>query len=140
MALSVLSPAFERSKKLAIEKSSRAILKLVPELRPTPGAQATDRLFYSIVGATLALGLLGLLGVNILLGNDAVRVRELKIEAILVNEEREEALRQVALLSTSEALAERAFALGMIPSSSPTFLDISAPVAVEPVKVVKEKP
>ena len=75
MALSVLSPAFERSKKLAIEKSSRAILKLVPELRPTPGAQATDRLFYSIVGATLALGLLGLLGVNILLGNDAERVR-----------------------------------------------------------------
>jgi len=28
----------------------------------------------------------------------------------------------------------------MIPSKSPTFLDISAPVAVEPVKVVKEKP
>ena len=79
MALSVLSPAFERSKKLAIAKSSKVILKLVPELRPTPGQQATDRLFYSIVGATLALCLLGLLGINILLGNDAVKVRELKI-------------------------------------------------------------
>ncbi|MBM3655977.1 MAG: hypothetical protein FJW91_03380 [Actinobacteria bacterium] len=140
MALSVLSPAFERSKKLAIEKSSNAILKLVPELRPTSREQATDRLFYSIVGAILSLGLLGLLGINILLENDAVRVRELKIEAIMVNEEREEALRQVALLSTSESLAERALSLGMIPSSSPTFLDISIPFAPEQEKVVKAKP
>jgi len=130
MALSVLSPAFERSKKLAIQKSSKVILKLVPELRPTPGQQATDRIFYSIVGATLALGLLGLLGINILLGNDA----------IMVNEEREDALRQVALLSTSESLAERAISLGMIPSSSPTFLDISEPVPLEPEKVAKAKP
>ena len=140
MALSVLSPAFERSKKLAIQKSSKVILRLVPELRPTPGQQATDRLFYSIVGATLALGLLGLLGINILLGNDAVRVRELKIEAIMVNEEREEALRQVALLSTSESLAERAISLGMIPSSSPTFLDISEPIPLEVEKAAKDKP
>ncbi|NBQ01058.1 MAG: hypothetical protein EB074_03725 [Actinobacteria bacterium] len=140
MALSVLTPAFERSKKLAIQKSSSAILKLVPELRPTPGQQATDRLFYSMVSAILALGLLGLLGINILLGNDAVKVRELKIAAIKVNEEREEALRKVALLSTSEALAERAISLGMIPSSSPTFLDISEPIPLEPEKVAKAKP
>jgi hypothetical protein len=88
----------------------------------------------------LALGLLGLLGINILLGNDAVRVRELKIEVIMVNEEREEALRQVALLSTSESLAERALSLGMIPSNSPTFLDISEPIPLEPEKVSKAKP
>jgi len=80
------------------------------------------------------------LGINILLGNDAVRVRELKIEAIMVNEEREEALRQVALLSTSESLAERAISLGMIPSSSPTFLDISEPIPLEVDKAAKDKP
>ena len=70
-------------------------------------------------------GLLGLLGINILLGNDAVRIRELKLEAIAINEEREAALREVAILSTSEALAERAISLGMVPSGTPQFVDIS---------------
>jgi len=73
----------------------------------------------------LAAGLLGLLGINILLGNDAVRIRELKLEAIAINEDREAALREVAQLSTSEALASRAISLGMVPSGTPTFIDLS---------------
>ena len=60
-----------------------------------------------------------------MLGNDAVRIRELKLEAIAINEDRESALREVAKLSTSEALAERAISLGMVPSGTPTFLDTS---------------
>ncbi len=132
MALSALAPAIERSTKNVARKSSQAVLRLVPELRPVPGQQATDRVFYGVVAAVLVAGLLGLLSINILLGNDAVRIRELKLEAISINEQREEALRQVAALSTSEALAEKAIQLGMIPSETPRFLDISIPQEVKP--------
>ena len=125
MALSALAPAFERSRKAVVKRSSQVVLKLVPELRPIAGQQAADNVFYGVLAAILITGLLGLLGINILLGNDAVRIRELKLEAIAINEDRESALREVAKLSTSEALAERAISLGMVPSGTPTFLDIS---------------
>ena len=125
MALSALAPAFERSRKTVVRKSTQAVLRLVPELRPVPGEQASDRTFYGVIAAILIAGLLGLLGINILLGNDAVRIRELKLEAIAINEEREAALREVATLSTSETLAERAISLGMVPSGTPQFVDIS---------------
>ena len=125
MALSALAPAFERSRKTVVRKSTQAVLRLVPELRPVPGEQASDRTFYGVIAAILISGLLGLLGINILLGNDAVRIRELKLEAIAINEEREAALREVAKLSTSEVLAERAISLGMVPSGTPQFVDIS---------------
>ncbi|NBY51195.1 MAG: hypothetical protein EBV63_03525 [Actinobacteria bacterium] len=137
MALSALAPAFERSRKAVAKKSSQVVLKLVPELRPVPGQQATDRVFYGVVTGILVAGLLGLLSINILLGNDAVRIRELKLEAIAINEEREAALREVAQLSTSEALANRAISLGMVPSGTPTFLDLSQPTEAELAKEVK---
>ena len=125
MALSALAPAVERSRKAVINRSTRAVLKLVPELKPIPGQQASDRLFYGLIGTILSLGLLGLLGINLLLGHDAVRIRELKLEVIAINEEREAALRQVATFATPENLANRANALGMVPSNTPIFLDIS---------------
>jgi hypothetical protein len=93
--------------------------------------------FYGVVAGILVAGLLGLLGINILLGNDAVRIRELKLEAIAINEDREAALREVARLSTSEALAERAISLGMVPSGTPTFLELSQPTETESAKDVK---
>jgi hypothetical protein len=137
MALSALAPAFERSRKTVVRKSTQAVLRLVPELRPVPGQQANDRVFYGVISTILVAGLLGLLGINILLGNDAVRIRELKLEAIAINEEREAALREVATLSTSEALAEKAISLGMVPSGTPSFLDISQSTDTE--KVVPKK-
>jgi hypothetical protein len=87
-----------------------------------------------LIGSILALGLLGLLGINILLGNDAVRIKELKLEAISINEAREEALREVARISTPENLAIKAVSLGMVPSSTPRFLDLSVttPERVKP--------
>ena len=125
MALFALAPAVEKSRKAVIDRSARVVLRVVPELRPVAGERASDRVFYGIIGAILALGLLGLLGINVLLGNDAVRIRELKLEAIAINEEREAALREVARLSSPEILSARAIALGMIQSSKPRFLDIS---------------
>ncbi len=128
MALSALAPAVAKSRKAVVDRSTRAVLRLVPDLKPTPGEQASDRLFYGLIGFILSLGLLGLLGINILLGNDAVKIRELKLEAIAINEEREAALREVARISTPENLAARATALGMVPSTTPRFLDLSETV------------
>ncbi|NDI24373.1 MAG: hypothetical protein EBY87_02375 [Actinobacteria bacterium] len=79
----------------------------------------------------MACGLLGLLGINILLGNDAVKIRELKLEALSLNEEREAALRELDRISSPETLAHSARELGMVPSSTPTFLDISVEKVVE---------
>ncbi len=134
MALSALAPAVAKSRKAVVDRSARAVLRLVPELRPVPGEQASDRLFYGLIGFILALGLLGLLGINILLGNDAVRIKELKLEAISINEAREDALRDVARISTPENLAIEAVRLGMVPSTTPRFLDLSAttPEKVKP--------
>jgi hypothetical protein len=138
MALSALAPAIERSRKTVVKKSSQVVLRLVPELRPVPGQQASDRVFYGLIAAILTAGLLGLLGINILLGNDAVRIRELKLEAISINELREQALREVAALSTSEALAKKAINLGMVPSGKPYFLDISTPTELAKTASSKE--
>jgi hypothetical protein len=125
MALSALAPAFERSRKTVIDRSTKAVLRLVPDLKPIPGEQATDRVFYGVVSGILVLGLLGLLGINILLGNDAVRIRELKLESISLNEEREAALRDLDRMSSPTNLAIQANSLGMVASTSPTFIDLS---------------
>ncbi|MBM3720559.1 MAG: hypothetical protein FJW47_01505 [Actinobacteria bacterium] len=128
MALSALAPAVAKSRKAVVDRSARAVLRLVPDLKPTPGEQASDRLFYGLIGFILSLGLLGLLGINILLGNDAFRIKELKLEAIAINEEREAALREVARIATPENLAARATTLGMVPSTTPRFLDLTQTV------------
>lgn len=128
MALSALAPAVAKSRRAVVDRSTRAVLRLVPDLKPTAGEQASDRLFYGFIGLILSLGLLGLLGINILLGNDAVRIKELKLEAIAINEEREAALREVARISTPENLAARATTLGMVPSNTPRFLDLTETV------------
>lgn len=125
MALSALAPAVARSRKVVIDRSTKAVLRLVPDLKPVAGERANDRTFYGILGALLTFGLLGLLSINIVLGHDAVRIRELKLEAIAINEEREAALREVALISTPEQLAQRARELGMVPSSAPVFLTLA---------------
>jgi hypothetical protein len=131
MALSALAPAVAKSRKAVVDKSAKAVLRLVPDLKPTPGEQASDRLFYGLIGVILSLGLLGLLGINILLGNDAVKIRELKLEAIAINEQREAALREVARISTPDNLAARATSLGMVPSTTPRFIDLSKPLEVK---------
>ena len=129
MALSALAPAFGRSSKAVIDRSTKAVLRLVPDLKPVAGEQATDRTFYGVIGTILTLGLLGLLGINILLGNDAVRIRELKLESISLNEEREAALRDLDRVSSPTSLAIEATALGMVPSKAPIFIDISQPAS-----------
>jgi hypothetical protein len=126
MAISDLVPAFERSRKGALEKSSRVALQLIPGLKDQVFERASNRVFYGVLGAMLGISLVALLGINIALSNDAVQIRELKLEVIAISEAREEALREVTKLSTPENLAQRAKSLGMVPGREPIFIDLSA--------------
>lgn len=130
MALSDLVPVIERSRRAAINRSTRAVLQLVPNLRELPQERASSRIFYGVLGAILALSLLAILTINIALSSDAVRIRELKLEVISITEAREAALREVNTLSTPERLAESARKLGMVPSSTPIFIDLTVEQSV----------
>jgi cell division protein FtsL len=75
-----------------------------------------------------------LLLINTLLAQDAFELTNLKLEAKLVSDEREAIARQIDELSSPEALAKSAKALGMKPSVNPTFLSLDKPVIEVPVK------
>jgi hypothetical protein len=126
MAMTALAPAITRSKEILAEKSSRVVLKLVPDL--SSGQQANRKFFAKFVTIVGVIGLLFLLLINTLLNQDAIALAELKYEAKLVSDEREAIARQIDALSSPEALAQAATDLGMKPSESPTFLILDKPV------------
>ena len=126
MAMTALAPAITRSKEILAEKSSRVVLKLVPEL--SSGQQANRKFFAKFVTIVGVIGLLFLLLINTLLNQDAIALAELKYEAKLVSDEREAIARQIDAMSSPEALAQSATDLGMKPSESPTFLILDKPV------------
>jgi hypothetical protein len=103
-------------------KSAEVFLKLVPNV--SEGAQATHRYFATFLSAVAGAGLLILLAVNILLAQDAFTLSELKAEAKAVADQREAINRQIESVSSPEALAAQAQALGMRPSQSPVFLNL----------------
>ena len=126
MAMTALAPAITRSKEILAEKSSRVVLKLVPDL--SSGQQANRKFFAKFVTIVGVIGLLFLLLINTLLNQDAIALAELKYEAKLVSDEREAIARQIDAMSSPEALAQAATDLGMKPSESPTFLILDKPV------------
>lgn len=125
MAITNLVPVIERSRKIAIKKSNEVALKILPGFGDGSQERASNRVFYSLIGAILGSALIALLGINIALSNDAVRIRELKLEVIAISEAREQSLREVTNLSTPANLAKSAKELGMVPSREPVFIDLS---------------
>lgn len=106
------------------EKSAEVFLKLVPSV--SDGAQATHRFFAIFLSVIAGIGLLILLVVNILLAQDAFTLSELKAEAKIVADQREAINRQIDRVSSPTALAKTASDLGMRPSESPVFLNLTA--------------
>jgi cell division protein FtsL len=132
MAMTALAPAITRSKEIFVEKTSQVALKLVPNV--SDGKQADRKFFAIFVSIIGGIGLMLLLLINTLLAQDAFELTSLKIEAKLVSDEREAIARQIDELSSPEALAKSAKALGMKPSVNPTFLSLDKPVIEVPVK------
>ena len=132
MAMTALAPAISRSKEIFVEKTSQVALKLVPNV--SDGKQADRKFFAIFVSIVGGIGLMLLLLINTLLAQDAFTLTNLKMEAKLVSDEREAIARQIDKLSSPEALAKSATALGMKPSENPTFLSLDKPVIEVPVK------
>ena len=132
MAMTALAPAITRSKEIFAEKTSQVALKLVPDL--SDGKQADRKFFAIFVSVVGGIGLMLLLLVNTLLAQDAFELTSLKLEAKLVSDEREAIARQIDKISSPDALAKSATALGMKPSENPTFLSLDKPVIEVPVK------
>ena len=132
MAMTALAPAITRSKEIFAEKTSQVALKLVPEL--SDGKQADRKFFALCVSVVGGIGLMLLLLINTLLAQDAFELTSLKLEAKLVSDEREAIARQIDKISSPDALAKSATALGMKPSENPTFLSLDKPVIEVPVK------
>jgi cell division protein FtsL len=123
MAIFEFAPALEISRKIVREKTNKAVLKLVPEIKS--GEVVADRTFGIILTAIFTVGLMMLLVINTALAQDAFKLSELKIQAQILKDERDAILRKVAEKSSPDKLAESAGKLGMVPISSPNFLDMS---------------
>lgn len=130
MATAVLAPAITRSRQLVADKSSRAVLRLVPELNS--GEQADRKSFVLFLSSVGVLGLLLLLTLNTLLAQDAFELRRLQAQATTLSDQREAVMKKIATASSPEILARRAIAAGMVPSQSPRFLSLM-PTDVSPI-------
>ncbi len=137
MAMTALAPAITRSKEIFAEKTSQVALKLVPDL--SDGKQADRKFFATFVSVVGGIGLMLLLLINTLLAQDAFELTNLKLEAKLVSDEREAIARQIDKISSPEALAKSATALGMKPSENPTFLSLDKAVLEKEVIEVPVK-
>lgn len=124
MAIPVLAPSITRSRQIVAEKSSQAVLRLVPEPKEREKAdRKTFIIFLSIIGG---IGLLMLLTINTMLAQDAFELRRLQAQATTLSDQREAVIRQIDLASSPEVLATRAIAEGMVPSQSPRFLSLNS--------------
>lgn len=132
MAMTSLAPAFNRSKEILVERSTRVALKLVPDV--SEGKQADRKFFATFVTAIGVAGLMFLLFINTLLAQDAFELTSLKLEAKLVSDQHEAIARQIDKISSPASLAKSATELGMKPSESPTFLSLDKPANAIEVK------
>jgi predicted transcriptional regulator len=123
MAIFELAPAIKSSTKIVKAQTDKAVLRLVPEIKN--GEVASNRTFVIFLATIFTASLLSLLVINTALARDAFVISQLKEQAILITDQREAILQEVAAKSSPDKLAQRASELGMVASSNPRFLDMS---------------
>ncbi len=124
MAIFELAPALEISRKIVRAQANKAVLRLVPDIKE--GTVAADRTFGIFLCAIFTAGLLALLVINTALAQDAFILKDLKQQAQVLTDQREAILREVARKSSPDQLSQSAAQLGMVASTNPRFLDMSA--------------
>lgn len=105
------------------ERTAEIILGLFPDA--SSGARATHKYFAKFLTIVGLMGVLALLGVNTLLAEDAFKLSSLKLEAKAVADERDAINRKIDDHAAPEKLAAAAIALGMKPSDTPVFLNLT---------------
>lgn len=123
MALRNLAPRVELSPRKLRKQSTKAFLKIVPDLS-IDSAPGTSKAFVAFILGIFGVGFAALLTINTLLTQDAIKIQTLKIESLAINENREAILKVVERLASPEELATAAIMLNMRPSQSPEFLNL----------------
>jgi hypothetical protein len=118
-----------RNRKPVGERTAEIILGLFPDM--TSGARATHKYFAKFLTVVSLAGFIALLGVNTLLAQGAFTLSELKLEAKRVADQRDAINRSIDSYAAPENLAKAAAELGMRPSETPVFLDLSGASGVE---------
>ncbi len=115
-------------KRQVVDRTAKVIHATFPQVSV---AQHASRKYFAIFASTVgALGFLALLGINTLLAQDAFTLSNLKLEAKMVADQRDAVTRKIDSYSSPESLARAAAALGMKPSESPIFLNLTNTEAV----------
>jgi cell division protein FtsL len=123
MAIFDFAPAIERSRKAVTTGTTKAVLRLVPELQS--GKKTNDKSFIIITSSVFIAGLFSLLLINTALTQDAFKLQQLKAQATTLADQREAILKEVSEKSSPAKLAENAMKLGMIVNTNPRFLDLT---------------
>ena len=110
-------------KKQVSERTAEIISGLFPDV--SSSARAQHKYFARFLTIVSALGFLALLGINTLLAQDAFTLSNLKNEAKSIADQRDAINRQLDSYAAPEKLAAAATALGMRPSETPVFLDLT---------------
>lgn len=115
-------------KRQVVDRTAMVIHATFPQV--SVAQNASTKYFATFVTTVGALGFLALLGINTLLAQDAFTLSNLKIEAKMVADQRDAVTRTIDSYSSPESLARAAAALGMKPSETPIFLNLSQDQAV----------
>ena len=112
-----------KNRKPVGERTAEVILGLFPDV--SSGARATQKYFAKFLTIVSLLGFLALLGINTLLAQDAFTLSNLKYEAKQLADQRDAINRSIDSYAAPENLAAAATLLGMRPSETPVFLDLT---------------
>jgi hypothetical protein len=113
-----------RERKPVTERTAEIILGFFPDVNS--GARATHKYFAKFLTIVSLVGFLALLGINTLLAQDAFTLSNLKLEAKQLADQRDAITRSIDTYAAPENLAALATELGMRPSETPVFLDLTA--------------
>ncbi len=113
-----------RERKAVTGRTAEIILGFFPDVNS--GARAAHKYFAKFLTIVSLVGFLALLGINTLLAQDAFTLSNLKLEAKQVADQRDAITRSIDSYAAPENLAALATELGMRPSETPVFLDLTA--------------
>jgi hypothetical protein len=117
-----------KNRKPVGERTAEVILGLFPDV--SSGSRATQKYFAKFLTIVSLLGFLALLGINTLLAQDAFTLTNLKYEAKQLADQRDAINRSIDSHAAPENLAAAATLLGMRPSETPVFLDLTPATGV----------
>jgi cell division protein FtsB len=105
-----------------VRTRGRPHLRMVSPLRPE---RASRGLFALLVAGVLIAGMVAILLINTTLAQGAFSISELQAQRAALAEQEQALAAQVAEAAAPQVLEQRARELGMVPSQTPVFLDLT---------------